>query len=108
MGVAYGHLSASAKYRTFEDKMILNTQKAVKLAKQWLATQLSEEGIANIGLEEIRWVDDCWEITLGFNRPWDFSGMLFADVGAKPRTYKIIKVRDSDQSIVEMRNREAA
>ena len=88
--------------------MILDTQKAVKLAKQWLATQLSEEGVTNIGLEEVRWVDDCWEITLGFNRPWDFSGMLFDDLRSKPRTYKIIKVRDLDESIIEMLNREAA
>ena len=88
--------------------MNLDTQKAVKLAKQWLATQLSEEGIANIGLEEIRWVDDCWEITLGFSRKWDFGGLPYATLGANPRTYKIIKVRDSDESIIEMLNREAA
>lgn len=88
--------------------MILDTQKAVRLAKQWLATQLSEEGVANIGLEEVRFVDDSWEITLGFSRPWDSSVLPFATLGAKHRTYKIIKVRDSDESIVEMRNREAA
>ena len=88
--------------------MNLDTQTAVKLAKAWLASQLSEEGISNIGLEEVRWTDAAWEITLGFSRPWDEPQGFITPFSKQPRTYKVIRISDAEQSVVEMRNREAA
>jgi hypothetical protein len=89
-------------------KTNLETKQAVKLAKEWAAGQFSEEGIEDIGLEEVRWSNGYWEITLGFSRRWD--RMLLGGIGglARPRTYKVVTISDADGSIVSLRNREAA
>ena len=41
---------------------------AVRAAKAWLARVYADEAIARIALEEVRFRDGNWEITLGFNR----------------------------------------
>ena len=88
-------------------------QVAVKIAKEWLASQLADEGIANIGLEEVRWNKNVWEITLGFSRPWDIARYSIPDIQTPgnrllPRTYKVIRVNEAKKAVIEMRNREAA
>jgi len=90
--------------------MRLDTKQAVRLAKEWLVSQYADEGIANIGLEEVRWNDGEWEITLGFTRQWDDSNLALAGIAGllKPRTYKIVTVSDSEGKVVSLRNREVA
>ncbi len=88
--------------------MNLDSKEAVKLAKEWLANQMSEEGIADIGLEEVRWNNGDWEITLGFSRRWDSFPMVAIGLNPKPRTYKVITVSDAEKKVSSMRIREAA
>jgi hypothetical protein len=90
--------------------MNLDSKEAVKLAKDWLAGQMSEEGIADIGLEEVRWNNGEWEITLGFSRKWDQTFAALAGIGgaSRPRTYRVITVSDAEKRVSAMRIREAA
>ena len=46
----------------------LEPSAAVRHAKHWLASIYADEGIENVGLEEVRWKAGNWEITLGFDR----------------------------------------
>ena len=87
-----------------------DTKEVVRLAKHWLAELYSEEGIADIGLEEVRTDNENWEITLGFVRP--FANKILEGINPtyRPtgRLYKILRISDSDKTVIEMRNREAA
>jgi hypothetical protein len=90
----------------------LEPTEAIRAAKKWLAETYSDEKIGYIGLEEVRWKGGKWEITLGFNRSWDIGSQFTTVLGAgylkERREYKVIVVSGKDNSIVEMRNREAA
>jgi hypothetical protein len=43
----------------------------------------SDEHIENIGVEEVRWKDGNWEITLGFNQAWELPSSLSQGVRTK-------------------------
>ena len=51
----------------------MDVKEAAKLAKDYVADLFAEEGIGNLGLEEIELVADghYWVVTVGFSRPWD-------------------------------------
>jgi hypothetical protein len=89
----------------------IEPSEAIRRAKHWLASAYSDEHVQNIGLEEVRWRDGNWEITLGFNRGWElpssFSQALVSAIGqSNKRDYKLLVVSGVDNSVVEMRNRE--
>ena len=90
--------------------MSLDAKQAVRLAKEWLKDQFSDEPVENLGLEEVRLNDGAWEITLGFSRPWDGLNSVMASLSERltRRTYKVVVVDDQTEHVVEMRNREAA
>ena len=89
----------------------LDASEAVRHAKTWLASIYSDERIANLGLEEVRWKDGNWEITLGFDRfPLaDLAGIPMIELMTTKsrRDYKVIVLSGADNSVTEMRNREA-
>ncbi|MGC2784089.1 MAG: hypothetical protein WA397_09710 [Roseiarcus sp.] len=90
----------------------LEPSEAVRHAKHWLASIYADEGIENVGLEEVRWKAGNWEITLGFDRFTDdpvFGRMPAALRGPSKgrREYKVIVLSGKDNSVIEMRNREA-
>jgi len=79
----------------------LNVKDAVRVAKAYLADLLAEEGISNLGLEEVDHdgIEGVWHVTLGFSRPWNtITNTLTALTGAASprRTYKVLKVSDID------------
>ncbi len=91
--------------------MRLSTREAVALAKRWLVEQLAEEQLEDVGLEEVKYDDGFWEITLGFSRPWDRRGSFVtqsAGLTTRVRTYKVLSVADESGEVMQMRNREAA
>jgi hypothetical protein len=93
----------------------LEPSEAVRHAKRWLASIYSDEKIENLGLEEVRWKGGNWEITLGFDRyanrisQESESGVstILAALQRPRRDYKVIVVSGEDNSVIEMRNREA-
>ena len=83
----------------------MEVRQAVAVAKQYVMELFGEEGISEIGLEEIEVNEDGhWNITIGFARPWDRKlGSVLA--GANARSYKILIVRDKDRKVLSVRNR---
>jgi hypothetical protein len=95
----------------------MELRQAVATAKHHIATLFSDEGIADIGLEEIiANFDDTdpqdlrvWQITVGFTRAWDAPGALGVAAGLpRRRTYKIVDIADKDGRVLAVRNREMA
>lgn len=92
----------------------LRPEAAVRAAKKWLAEVYADEAIAKIGLEEVRFRDGNWEITLGFNRdfnkeePSDFQRMTDIYASKRQRVYKVLVVAGNDNHVMEMRDREVA
>jgi hypothetical protein len=93
----------------------LEPNEAVRHAKRWLASIYSDERIENVGLKEVRWRGGNWEITLGFDRyPQEVpretdnrASSIIAALSRPRRDYKVIVVSGEDNSVIEMRNREA-
>lgn len=86
---------------------------AVGNAKQWLADVLKEEGVANIGLEEVEFDEenDVWLITLGFSRPWNSVKNAFTAISGEPasrRAYRVIAVKEPNGEVVSMKRRRGA
>ena len=53
----------------------MQVKEAVANAKQYLADLFREEGLSDLGLEEVEFDEstDSWCVTLGFSRPWDLA-----------------------------------
>jgi hypothetical protein len=91
----------------------MDVKEAVGLAKRHVADLFAQEGVTNLGLEEVEY-DDAraqWRITLGFSRPWDRPAPLAAIAGwadgVMKRTYKIVII-DEAGKVLAVRNRETA
>ena len=94
----------------------LDVKHAIALAKAFVRDTFGEDGIVNIGLEEINYdeTEDVFQITVGFTRKWDqpsdTNGMyaLLGSMSATPpkisRTYKRVFVRQ-DGRISRVENR---
>jgi hypothetical protein len=89
----------------------MDVKEAVKRAKTYVAELFSEEGLTNLGLEEIEHDDQAgtWDVTVGFSRPWNTTrNALTALTGeaAARRTYRVVKVRDVDGEILSVKRRD--
>jgi hypothetical protein len=91
----------------------VDVKTAVGNAKQWLASVLQEEGVSNVGLEEVEFDQehDMWLITLGFSRPWNSVRNAFTAISGEPapkRAYRIIAVKEPNGEIISMKRRREA
>ena len=83
----------------------MDAKEAAQAAKNYVLELFGDEGIANIGLEEIEMDrSNCWKITIGFNRTWDrtISSVLGRD---DDRSYKVIQVSNKNGRILSVRDR---
>ena len=83
----------------------MEARDAVQLAKQYVFELFRDEGIAEIGLEEIEGErGDLWTITIGFSRDWDrnLSSVLG---GQRSRSYKVIRINDKDGRVLSIKDR---
>ncbi len=81
----------------------MDVKEAAKLAKEYVADLFAEEGIGNVGLEEIELrADQYWYVTVGFSRPWDQGGLATITLGQKGlrRSFKVLRI-DNDSGNVE-------
>jgi hypothetical protein len=88
----------------------LEPSQAVRHAKQWLKSIYADEKIENVGLEEVRWRNENWEITLGFDRFQDIAvlpAVVIPALSRPRRDYKVIVISGENNAVIEMRNREA-
>lgn len=87
-------------------------------AKRYVADLFTEEGIKDLGLEEIEFdgQSGVWRVTVGFSRPWDrandTSGSLTDSitelVGAprkRAREMKVVVLDEADGRILSVKNR---
>ncbi len=87
----------------------MNAREAIATAKDWVSETFDGEGLVNLGLEEVKFDDhqSDWLITIGFSRPWDVGHGIVNTLGGgvRPRSYKIVRVRDRDGEVVLVENR---
>ena len=81
----------------------------VNVAKQHIASLFRDEGVRNVGLEEVEFEEKqgMWLVSIGFSRPWDepkHSYALVVNNAETKRSYKIVRVRDSDGEIVSVKS----
>jgi hypothetical protein len=69
----------------------MNVKEAVTLAKKEVVELFGEEGVENVGLEEVEYDDtrELWHITIGFSRPWDRQYIAGLTTEAR-RSYKVV------------------
>jgi hypothetical protein len=90
----------------------MDVKEAVGAAKKYVGELFAQEGITNLGLEEVEFDEGAgeWRVTVGFSRPWDAaSGMIPAALQPNPRrSYKVVQIFDSTGAIKAVKNREFA
>ena len=87
----------------------MNAREAIEVARKHFVEIFADEEITEVGLEEVEFErdDSVWSITIGFRRPWQHLAKPGAFRLSPPvRTYKIVKVRDADGTLVTIRHRE--
>lgn len=87
----------------------MDAKDAIATAKQYVADLFGEEGIINMGLEELSYDLDIWEVTIGFSRPWNVKrDALSAVTGTTvlKRSFKELKISDADKRLIEIRDKD--
>jgi hypothetical protein len=89
-------------------KTDLDVKGAVAIAKQYVEDLFANEGIINLGLEEVQHDDlqGVWLVTLGFSRNWG-GGAMQDLLGGRRRDYKVVSLTDAGQ-VTSLKNRESA
>ena len=75
----------------------MNAKEAVAAAKAYIEDMFADEQIKEMGLEEVEFEDEtnCWNITIGFKRPWDKNALAETmKGGAFRRSYKVVAIND--------------
>lgn len=95
----------------------MEVKKAISIAKDYIADVFADEGVFNVGLEEVEFSGSRWEVTIGFSRKWDKpprSPFSVAALGETPpdlrginRTYKTVEIHDDTEQVLGVRNRVA-
>lgn len=106
----------------------MDVKEAARTARAYIADLFADENVQHVGLEEVEFddVSDVWNITIGFSRPWEFSKDPSKDSASSlpdlfpelnhlnppppppQRSYKIVRVRDSDGRIISVMHRALA
>lgn len=89
----------------------MDVKQAVREAKNYVSDLLDDEGIQDLGLEEIEFdeSDQTWNVTLGFSRRWNYVRNALTPIAgerALRRSYRLVKVRDSDGQVTSVKMRE--
>ena len=82
----------------------MDVKEAAQVAKAYVRELFMDEGISDLGLEEIECEGEYWRITIGFSRPWDHNiGSVLG--GKKYRAYKIVEITDETGSVLSVKDR---
>ena len=90
----------------------MDVKEAVAHAKKHILELFEDERLTNIGLEEVE-IDETaneWIVTIGFSRPWDEPRNAFAALAATSfprRAFKIVRIANSNGTVISVKNREA-
>ena len=92
----------------------MEVKTAVAMAKKAISDLFEEEGIRNLGLEEVEFDDKSgtWRVTIGFSRSWDappnsslaaLAGAIAANSQSR-RSYKLVLIDDAQQKVLSVRS----
>lgn len=73
----------------------MEVSEAVRRGREFLEELFQNEGITDIGLEEVVFDDELneWLITIGFFRPWNRANDLATALGkVRNRSYKVVRM----------------
>lgn len=92
----------------------MDVKEAVAAAKRYIEEVFSDEGIAEIGLEEVEFDNarDVWRITMGFSRERMVVDMSSPALGhllaprRRVRSYKVVRISDKNNKVLSVKNRE--
>lgn len=92
----------------------MDVKQAVQEAKSHILYLFGEEGVTNLGLEEVDFDADAqaWTVTVGFSRPWDKPptgsvASALAQLAAPKRDYKVVRIDDATGKVRSVKNRES-
>ena len=82
----------------------MDVKEAAQIAKTYVRDLFIDEGISDVGLEEIECDGGYWRITIGFSRPWDHHiGSVLG--GKKARAYKVVEITDETGYVLSVKDR---
>ena len=83
----------------------MDVRNAVRVAKSHVEDLFADEGINDLGLEEVEMEQGAyWKITIGFTRPWSRTvGTVLG--GVDNRSYKVVRIRDKDGIVLSLKDR---
>ncbi|MCY4624152.1 MAG: hypothetical protein OXC99_04005 [Chloroflexi bacterium] len=88
---------------------MMTVKDAVETAKNHVLLLFGAEDIGDLGLEEIYFDPDadCWNITIGFTRPWDRKLPLATSLYEKTlaRSYKTVSINTSNGDVLWVKDR---
>ena len=96
----------------------MNNIEAVQTAKKYILEVFEDEGIVELGLEELRFEVSVWEVTIGFRRRWQradaptsplpgLPSLLPLPSSTRERTYKTVRIRDNG-TVIELKHRDVS
>ena len=87
----------------------MDVKEAVRTAREYIRDVFKDEGIINVGLEEVVYKSGPprWEVTIGFSRPWDQKGSLVTVLGeGRPaRSYKVLRISNDSGKVESLTDR---
>ncbi len=90
----------------------MDVKAAVALAKQQISDLFADEGIKNLGLEEVEYDDaeGIWQVTIGFSRPWDEPRNALAALAGQNsywrRAYKVVRIDEGTSTVLSVKSLE--
>lgn len=87
----------------------MDVKQAVEHAKTQIQNLFGDEGIKNLGLEEVVYDENnqIWEVTIGFSRPWDEPKNALAAIAGQNmywrRTYKNVVIDEATGEVIAVR-----
>jgi hypothetical protein len=90
----------------------MDAKAAAVLAKNYVKDLFADEGVMNVGLEEVEFDEgtETWRVTIGFSRPWDKPSGAMAQIAQQlsipSRSYKVVQIHDSNAQVMSVKNRD--
>lgn len=83
----------------------MDVKEAVQVAKDYIIDLFGEEGIVDVGLEEVDFdQSDNWIVTIGFSRSWNRNIGSVLD-GQASQSYKAIRIQDEGGRVLSVKDR---
>ena len=85
----------------------MEVKEAASTAKKYITDLFDNESIMDVGLEEIDFRSNKWEVTIGFFRPWDHGKKMTTALGDQypSRSYKVVYIDNLTGRVISVMDR---